>query len=236
MQGKVLIIAAMEDVELGYIKEKVEDLKRIEYKGFKFYEGKIFKRQVVICVSNIGLINAATALTVCIERFNPTVIVNVGLAGGYTKDLHRGKVVIGTDAINITSMEYKGSGNTLEDYEITTFLHAENNRLVREIANKELIDVIKEKFRDSGFVFGTIGSGDIWNKNKERIAYINKRYGAICEDMESIAIYRVANLYGIPTVCIKGISNNEVTEEAYDEYEGEHVQKVALDVINVLFS
>lgn len=65
-------------------------------------------------------------------------------------------------------------------------------------------------------IFGRLASGNIWNKNKDRIKYLNERYNVVCEDMESIAVYKVADFFDVPAVCIRGISNNEVLEEAYD--------------------
>lgn len=70
--------------------------------------------------------------------------------------------------------------------------------------------------KTKSYFTGTIGSGDIWNKNKKKIEFINKKYDVICEDMECVSIYTVANLYEIPVISIKGISNNEVLDESYD--------------------
>lgn len=61
--------------------------------------------------------------------------------------------MIGTEAINITSMEYKGEGNTLEDYEITTFLNNQENKLVRQKANGKLVNIIKQNFNEYNLHF-----------------------------------------------------------------------------------
>lgn len=98
-------------------------------------------------------------------------------------------------------------------------------------ASASMIALIKEKLNKEKLHFGRLASGNIWNKNKERIKYINQRYGAICEDMESIAIYKVADIYNIPAVCIKGISNNEVLGESYDYSVSHKMQKVTEKII-----
>lgn len=153
------------------------------------------------------------------------------LHGGYTKDIHKGDIVIGIDAINITSVEPKGEGKNIEDYEITTFLHGEENKLIYRKADKKLVEFIKEKFKDDNLHFGIVGSGDIFNKNKEVINNINKKYGVICEDMECVSIYQVAKIFNIPVVSIKGISNNEVLEEEYDYTVSHKLQEFAWNVI-----
>ena len=80
MQNPILIIAAMEDKELNYIKTKINNIKKIEFKKFIFYEGEIFGKDIVICASDIWLINAAAATTIAIEKYKPKAIINVGLA------------------------------------------------------------------------------------------------------------------------------------------------------------
>lgn len=200
----ILIVAAMEDIELNYLKTKLQEFKEIEYRSFKFIEGKISGKDVVICKSNIGLINTAICLTIAVEKYSPSIIINEGLAGSYSRDIHTNDLVIGIDAINITSMEYKGNGNSIEDYEIINFLHGEENKLIRRKADEKLVGFIKEKFPKYNLHFGTIASGDIWNKNIERIDFLNKKYNAICEDMEVYSVYTVSNLYNIPVIRCKG--------------------------------
>lgn len=52
------------------------------------------------------------------------------------------------DAINITSSECKGEGESVYDYELTTFLHGEENRLIKQKADLNLVQTIKDKFED----------------------------------------------------------------------------------------
>lgn len=84
------------------------------------------------------------------------------------------------------------------------------------------------------YIFGTIASGDIWNKNIERIRFLNANYGALCEDMEAVSVYTVASLYDIPVVAIKGISNNEILQEKYDCTVGKKVQEFAERVVKLV--
>lgn len=64
MNKPILVIAAMEDVELDYIESKMEDLNKVKYKGFSFFEGKLLGEDVVLCESKIGLINSAVSVTI----------------------------------------------------------------------------------------------------------------------------------------------------------------------------
>lgn len=64
MNRPILIIAAMEDIELRYLIEKMEALNKVIYKGFNFFEGKLLGKEVALCESKIGLINSAAAVTI----------------------------------------------------------------------------------------------------------------------------------------------------------------------------
>lgn len=50
-------------------------------------------------------------------------------------------------------MECIGDGNTLEDYEIMTFLHNEENRLIRHKADNNIIELIKQKLKTENIHF-----------------------------------------------------------------------------------
>ena len=80
MEETILIIAAMEDVELNYLKTSIKNIKEVEYKSFKFYEGEVLKTKIILCETKVGLINAGIALTLAIEKYNPSIIINEGVA------------------------------------------------------------------------------------------------------------------------------------------------------------
>jgi adenosylhomocysteine nucleosidase len=78
---------------------------------------------------------------------------------------------------------------------------------------------------------GTLGSGDVWDKETDRILMLNKKYGTLCEDMESIGIYTVSNMFNIPVIGIRIVSNNEILEEEYDRSIGRKSQEFTYEFI-----
>jgi adenosylhomocysteine nucleosidase len=219
----ILIIAAMADVELNYLKEKLENIVEEKTKICKFYIGQMFDKRVILCDAKVGLINTSAATTLAIEKYHPDYIINQGCAGGFGKDVHKSDIVIGTECINITSIMTKfreeGEGCNLEDWDLINYVAGEQDRLVPQKASSELIDVAKKiesKYEYGKIHYGVIGSGDIWNKECDRIIFLNNKYGMLCEDMEGIAVYTVANQYGIPAIDIRVISDNEVLKEDYE--------------------
>lgn len=238
---KILIIAAMVDVELDYLIENLNNKRIEECPVAKFYLGNIGNNDIVLCDSKVGLIKAASALTFAIEKYKPDYIINQGCAGGYGANVHKADIVIGTEIINITSFMTKkrniNEGCNIEDWELINYISGEADTLVPEKANENLVNKIRQiesKYTDGNIHYGVIGSGDIWNKEVDRIIYLNNKYKILCEEMEGISVYTVANMYNIPVVAIRVISNNEMLNEQYDRSISLNAQKFTLELLKIL--
>lgn len=72
MNKLILIIAAMEDIELELLIEKLEGLNKVTYNSFNFYEGRLLGKDVVICESKIGLINSVATTVIRNRKISPT--------------------------------------------------------------------------------------------------------------------------------------------------------------------
>ena len=213
----------MGDVELNYLKQKLEKTIVNKNKLCTFYEGEMYGNQVILCDAKVGLINAASATTLAIEKYNPEIIINQGCAGGIGKNVHKSDLVIGTECINITSVKTKyreeGQGFKVEDWDLINFIAGEEDRLVPQKCSEKLLNLVKNiesSYRYGKVHYGVIGSGDIWNKECDMLINLNQKYGIICEEMESIAVYTIANQYNIPVINIRVISDNELLGEEYE--------------------
>lgn len=209
---KIMIIGAMKDVELNLILENLIDTKIYEEATCTFYEGFLFKQNVVVCHCNVGIINASIATFAGIKKYNPTSIFVIGTAGAHRDDIYREELVVATNVINLNSINFRTK----------TFDSSE-----------ELLKVIKNFQNNSDYKvhYGTIGSGDIWTKDAIKIKEFNTKYSTLCEEMESAAVYEIAQRYDVPVVTIRVISNNEIIGEKYDRKTGEVAQRFILDLL-----
>ena len=80
---------------------------------------------------------------------------------------------------------------------------------------------------------GTIGSGDVFNREIDRIDWISNNFGNLCEDMESIGVYSVCNKFNIPCIGIRIISNNEITGEELDENQAIILQELLVESLEL---
>lgn len=209
---KIMIMGAMKDVELNLILDNLKNTNVYEEIGCTFYEGQLFDKNIVVCHTNIGSINAAVATFAGIKKYSPTAIIGIGVAGAHREDIHREELIIATDIINLNSLDYE---------------------LKRFDSSKEILEMIKkcQTISDYKVHYGTIGSGDVWTKDAEEIKEFNEKYVTLCEEMESAAIYEVAQKFEIPVASIRVISNNEIIGEEYIRETGAVAQKFLLEIL-----
>lgn len=240
MKKPIMIIGAM-DPEIDFLIKKLEKLENLEKSKlsiYNVYEGSINGQKVVIAQSEVGIINSAVLTTLAIEKYNPSIIINEGTAGGIGKDIHKGDIVIGSECFNIMSAKtpYKeeGEGSNSLQWNYITFVNGGTDEKKTVKADEKLVQFIaslKEKYKYGNVCTGVIGSGDIWNCEKDKIMYLNKVHHVLCEEMEGIAVYTVAKNYNVPVVGVRIISDNEMLSEEYDRNLGLECQKFVYEII-----
>lgn len=234
-QKPILIQGAMED-EIALIKEKMEEVEEIKLYDYIFYKGKIDEYPIILSKTQVGLMNVTAATVVGIINFSPCIIINQGVAGGITKNVHKGDFVIGQSCININSFQtpYKeeGKGSNSLEWELKTFKEGIDELVVLK-ANTELIKLAEEEAKKQKFsyVVGTMGSGDVWNAEKDRLLWLSKKYDILCEDMETIGTYQMGLKFNIPTIGIRILSDNLLLGEEYDKSVGKIGQEYVYNLV-----
>lgn len=234
----ILIVGAMNS-EIDYLINKIEECKVTEKIGYKFFEGFIKSYPVVLVKTNIGLVNAATATTLAIEKYNPVFILNEGTAGGITENRHKKDIIIGNEVFNINSYKtpYKelGEGSNSCDWELMMFTDGKLDEKTIFKSDERLANLaysLSKEYKHGNVYMGVIGSGDVWNREKDKLKFLDEVHNVSCEDMEAIAIYTVAKSYKIPVLSIKIMSDNELLGEEYEPKVGLYVQEFCYKVIN----
>lgn len=238
MKEKIILIQTAMEVECSEILKVLENKVKKIMQGYIFYEGTFNNHKIIISLSKVGLIHASSSLTIAIEKYHPAMILNIGIAGATDKELHTKDIVVGESIININSYRtpYKKEkeGSNPNEWELLTFLSGELDRLIEEKTEEKLLSITKKILKGKNIHIGKIGSGDVWNREFDRIMYLNKKYNIICEDMESIATYTIANRNNIPVISIKMISDNIITGEEYNREVGIDLQKVMIKYLEKL--
>ena len=237
-QKPILVQGAMED-EVAFIKEKMDKIEEINLYGYTFYKGEIDGYPIILSKTKVGLMNVTAASVIAIIKFSPCMIINQGVAGGITKEVHKGDFIIGESSININSFQtpYKeeNEGSNSLEWELKTFKEGIDELVVLE-TKKDLLDlVIKEaKKQNISYKIGRIGSGDVWNAEKDRLLWLCQNYNVLCEDMETIGTYQIGQNFNIPTIGIRILSDNLLLGEDYDKSVGKEGQKFVYTFIKEL--
>lgn len=214
---KPIIISGAMDIEIQTLIEKTSAVLDLKVGSYEFYKTFIEGTAVIISKTNVGMINAASATMLAINHYNPWIIINQGTLGGYAK-LSTGDIVVVESSKNITSFE-KAKADEIDH---TKWVHTDfcefDGDLKKETKSlSNLIDIYKNIPYKKGKVYvGSVGSGDVWNREKEFIKYLNKTLGILGEDMETHAVATVAKNFNIPFIGVRIVSNNELLDQEYN--------------------
>lgn len=227
---RVGIIFAMKE-ELLALKEYLVLEKEYNIFNLTFYEGKINNIDCVLVESGVGKVNAARTTQILIDNIKVDYIFNIGVAGGIDSSLSVGDIVLGDKLVQ-------------HDFDITAFNH--NKGYIPGIgdyvvADEYLLQASKQVFQEENInhKIGTIASGDIFCTESWMSEKINKKFNALCVEMEGASIAQVCFLSHIPFLVIRSISDvpnndNVVTYEEFLSSSCKIVANAMSKILNVL--
>lgn len=238
----ILIQGAM-DMEVDYLIKTLKNPTKQHIGSWTFWKGNLGKHEVIVSRTEVGLVNATAATTIGIEKYKPTIIINQGTSGGHDFSLHTGDIVLGTDIINIgairTERKEEGVPENIRDgifFDVVQRLRDSNNNLVTYknfSSNSNLIEIAQKTSYSNGKIsLGVIGSADQWNREIERIKYLNTTFKTQTEEMESVAVAQIAKAYDIPFLAIRVLSNTEIHNEEFNPKTALWCQEFTVNVIN----
>lgn len=237
MNKELIAIVAAQKGEIQYLISLLQNKKEKIYGKYISYEGKIEDYPVIILYTGVGIINAAVATTLLLNNKKVKCVINLGTAGAHRDYLNINDIVIGEECININSYKTKKleHGIRPEEWEILNFLSGTKDEQIVYKADENLVkiaDTIKNKYGTK--VIGRLGSGDVWNQEKDRIKWISKTCNTLCEDMESISIYTICNDMNVPVIGIRIISNNELKDSEFEKSTEINCQEFVYEMIKKL--
>ena len=153
----------------------------------------------------VGKVNAAICAQMLIDLYKPGSIAFSGVAGGLTRNMAVGDMVIASHLIQF-------------DVDLTAFgrRHGELPDTQRMIeSDPELVriagDAFDRAFLDAatapGLMIGTVVSGDRFVRDSETLRWLQREFSALATEMERTAVGYTCGLSGIPFVVIRGISD-----------------------------
>ena len=228
---KPIIIQGALQSELDYILSVLDVKNKTEDAGFVFYECLYNGYPLVISKTKEGEICAAIATVLAIKKYNPVFIINQGTAGAFDMRLNIGDVVVGERICYISQFatEPDKEVEPLNPWKLNEY-RTIDGEVMSYRCDERFLNMLKssQALKSENVYFDTVGSGDVWTKSPDLIKKYNSEYGVTCEGMECTGVYFAANSLGVPAVTMRVISNNEITNQPFDETTSLHSQRLAL--------
>ncbi len=241
---EVILVQGAMDMEVAVLIKALTNPKESTYGSWTYWKGNIGDSEVIVSRTEIGLVNAAAATAIGIEKFKPTMIINQGTSGGYPKELHAGDIVIGSKIINIgaTRSDRKESDVRENPRDWKFFGDVQSFRIKGQVvehnyfeSDSKLSDIAKNiKYEHGKVVLGTIGSADQWNRELDRIKYLHDTYGISTEEMESVAAAQVSKAFDVPFLAVRILSNSEINKEEFNPKTADYCQEYVINIIKVI--
>ncbi|MDC8830536.1 5'-methylthioadenosine/S-adenosylhomocysteine nucleosidase [Alteromonas gilva] len=252
-QAPVMIQGPM-PIEAEYFASLLSGVRTEQAGNVTFYIGKLKGFPVVVAQTGKGLENTSAATAVGIERYRPQAIINQGTSGGHDPALEVGDIVLGKRSVNAsnfkTPFRKAGTGSAPLEWLPMDLLASEGSagegdsakdaeRIRYYMGNEALLHAahaVKEQYTRGKVVEGTIASGNFWNNELDRIAWLHAQFGTSTEEMETAAAAQIAHSYSVPFLGIRVLSNNLTNGGHYDPSTAKDCQQFVRLVIEQYIS
>lgn len=201
------ILSALPEEQAGLL-GLLDKPERIQRAGREFWRGTVQERPVVLALSKVGKVAAATTATTLIEHFGVRSIIFTGVAGGLAAHVQVGDVVIGTQYVQ----HDMDATPLFARYEVPLYgrshfdADAELSAIVLEAARAPFLWANGSK--DTNVHQGLIASGDCFIHSAAEVQALRAALpDALCVEMEGAAVAQVCFDYQIPFVAVRTISD-----------------------------
>ncbi len=210
------ILSALPDEQASLV-ARLGRPQRLTHAGRSFWTGELCDRPVVLALSGIGKVAAATTATALIEHFGVARIVFTGVAGGLGDGVNVGDVVVAETFVQhdmdasplFPRWELPGYARTRLDCD------AHLSTLLRDAARNCLSGAGRLPGLDDGahrVHHGLVASGDRFVSSAQEARQLREGLGlaghnALAVEMEGAAVAQVCLDYAIPFAAIRTISD-----------------------------
>jgi len=199
--SKIAVMGAM-DEEIDLLKKGMKDVKETKIGRIVYYEGNLDGKEIVLFKSGVGKVNATIGADVAIREFKVDKIIFTGIAGAIDKNLNIADIVIAKGLVQ-HDFDCTAFGSPLGLVEGEKEVIFKSSKELIEIARKAAINVVGE----DRVKLGIIATGDQFITDRKKVQKIGAIFNAKAVEMEGAAVAQVSQIYGIPFVVLRSISD-----------------------------
>ena len=203
---RIAIVGAMQQ-ELSSLLARMPDEKTVSRAGREFWVGHLEGREVVVVLSRIGKVAAATTATLLLSEFDVDRIVFTGTAGGLAAGVQVGDVVV-ADALLQHDMD---ASPLFPRHEVP--LYGRSRFGADPGMSDALADAARRTLGEHGAPGarvhrGLVVSGDRFvSRREENDALRESLPDALAVEMEGAALAQVCHDFGVPFAVVRTVSD-----------------------------
>ena len=214
----IAIVGAMQQ-ELAGLKQALQNPHTIQLGSRQVTAGTWHGQPMVLALSHIGKVAAATTATALIERFDVTALVFTGVAGGLGQGVNVGDMVVATEFLQhdmdasplfpAYEVPMYGRAHFPTDLHLTQSLKSAAQDILKNPAQWIDMEVMRELHVHTPQVHaGLVVSGDRFVSTTAECKDLQQRQPkALAVEMEGAAVAQVCLDYGVPFAAVRTISD-----------------------------
>jgi adenosylhomocysteine nucleosidase len=206
------ILSALAPEQEGLV-ELLNEATCVRHAGREFWCGQLHGKSVVVALSRIGKVAAATTAAAMVERFGAVSIVFTGVAGGIGDGVRVGDVVVGSHYLQ-HDMDASPLFPRFEVPLTGTSVFAADVALVHQLVRAcgTGLDANLVGGASPSVHHGLIVSGDRFVNGAAEVEFLrsalrNHGHNALAVEMEGAAVAQTCADYGIPFAAVRTISD-----------------------------
>jgi adenosylhomocysteine nucleosidase len=230
------ILSALAEEQQGLL-ELLQHAQRVRRAGREFWLGELHGTPVVLALSRIGKVAAATTATTLIEAFGAQRLVFTGVAGGIGADVQVGDVVVATEFVQ----HDMDASPLFPRYQIPLY---DRERFACDAALAQaLLGATRAGLGQlelpATVHHGLIASGDRFVSAAEEAralhaALSDAGHAPLAVEMEGAAVAQVCHDYGVPFAAMRTISDraDDTAHVDFPKFVTEVASRYALAIVD----
>jgi adenosylhomocysteine nucleosidase len=230
------ILSALAEEQQGLL-GLLQRTKRVTRAGREFWQGDLHGQPVVLALSRIGKVAAATTATTLIEAFGAQRLVFTGVAGGIGAGVQVGDVVVAREFVQ----HDMDASPLFPRYQIPLYdreRFACDAELGRQLLAATQAGLMRLDLQATVH-HGLIASGDRFVSAAEEARLLNVAlsdagHPPLAVEMEGAAVAQVCHDYGIPFAAVRTISDraDDSAHVDFSKFVSEVASRYALAIID----
>jgi adenosylhomocysteine nucleosidase len=235
-----IVVQGAVDTELQPLLAALAGKQEIQIAAWTFWRGRIGGKTIVVSRTEVGPVNASTATTLAIRTFRPRLIINQGTAGAAVADLKLFDIVVGEATVDYGAFRsvHADAGAGVDLSRWTPMPHrlrldgGERVAFDRFPSDPDVVAAALRIPNPRGRVIkGIIGTAFEFNREVDRLAWMNRTYGVVSEDMESAYAAGTAAGFKVPFIAIRIISDSDFHRTEFQPVAGEYCAAFVLELV-----